>query len=286
MPATLLVELTGDPTDAATLETAFLTARLFDAHMECVHVESNWHQRVAEAVDSDFTGAMVSEEFLAALEREAKVLAWRAHRHFLAFSRDRSLGALDVPSRTRAVSATWREFSGDRPHEFLKLARIHDLAVMPHHQDINTLGSFVLNAGRPVLLAPQSIPENLAPTIAIAWKNSPESARAITAAMPLLAKADRILVLSVQDRNGAEETVDSTERVVQQLGWHGFNAKAHHLLPCDHSVAATIERFARRNKADLIVSGAYGHSRLRELVLGGVTRDLLGGCSLPLFLFH
>jgi nucleotide-binding universal stress UspA family protein len=286
MLTTLLVELTGDPTDAATLETAFLTARLFEARMECVHVGSNWHQRATGAVDSDFTGAMVSGEFLATLEREAKVLAWRAHRHFSAFSRHRSLGALDVPSRIAAVSATWREFSADRRHELLRLARVHDLAVMPHHQDINALGSFVLNAGRPILLAPRSIPENLAPTIAIAWKNSPESARAITAAMPLLAKAEKILVLSVEDGNVAEETVASTERVVEQLSWHGFNAKAHHLIPCDQSVAATIERFARSNKADLIVSGAYGHSRLRELVLGGVTRDLLRECSLPLFLFH
>jgi nucleotide-binding universal stress UspA family protein len=286
MLTTLLVEVTGDSTDAATLETAFLAARLFDAHIECVHAGSNWHQRATGAVDSDFTGAMISGEYLAALEREAKALAWRAHRHFLAFSRERSLGALDIPSRTHAVSATWREFSGDRRHELLKLARVHDLAVMPRHQDINALGSFVLNAGRPVLLVPRSIPENLAPTIAIAWKNRPESARAITAAMPLLAKAEKILVLSVEDGNGAEETVDSTEGVVEQLRWHGFNAKAHQLIKCDHSVAATIERFARRNKADLIVSGAYGHSRLRELVLGGVTRDLLQECSLPLFLFH
>lgn len=286
MIKTILVELTGSPTDESTLETAYLTARLFDAHLDCLHVMPDWRQIAARAVVSDMTGPIVSGEFFAALETEAKTLAWRAHRHFSEFCRHRHLTTSDVPSRTHAVSTAWRELSGEFRHELIKLARFHDLAVMAHHHDIDAVGSFVLNAGRPVLLARQSMPENLAPTIAIAWKNSPEGARAITAAMPLLAKTEKILVVSVEDGSGADATIDSAERVAQQLRWHGFNPEAHYVIPADDSVAGTIVKFARNNKADLIVSGAYGHSRLRELVLGGVTRDLLKECSLPLFLFH
>jgi nucleotide-binding universal stress UspA family protein len=144
----------------------------------------------------------------------------------------------------------------------------------------------ILNAGRPVLIAPARTPENLAPTIAIAWKDTAESARAITAAMPLLAKADLILVLSVEDGSGPAATMESAERAAQQLRWHGLNAEAIYVNAGDRSVVEAITKSARDNKADLIVSGGYGHSRLRELVLGGVTRDLLRESLLPRFFFH
>ena len=130
------------------------------------------------------------------------------------------------------------------------------------------------------------MPENLAPTITIAWKSSPESARAITAAMPLLDKAEKIFVLSIEDGSGAAATIDSAEQMARHLRWHGYNSEAHYVNPDNRSVADAIDNFARGNRTDLIVSGAYGHSRLREYVLGGVTRALLKDCSLPLFLFH
>jgi nucleotide-binding universal stress UspA family protein len=80
--------------------------------------------------------------------------------------------------------------------------------------------------------------------------------------------------------------MESAERVAQQLRWHGLNIEAHYVIAGDHTVGDAIVKTARDNRADLIVSGAYGHSRLRELVLGGVTRDLLRESLLPVFLFH
>ena len=141
--------------------------------------------------------------------------------------------------------------------------------------------------GRPlVLLAPKQAPENLAPTIAIAWKDTAEAARAVTAAMPLLMKADKVLILAAEESGGSTASLESAKRLVQQMRWHGISAEAHHVSPAGRSVADAIAHIAQERKADLLVMGAYGHSRFRELVLGGVTRDVLRECRLPVLLFH
>ncbi|HXJ01771.1 MAG TPA: universal stress protein [Micropepsaceae bacterium] len=288
MIKTLLVELTGSQTDTATLQTAYLAARLFDARLECLHLSPEWQQVAAQTAMADMTGPVVSEEFFAAFEAEAKAMTWRAHRHFLEFCKHRDIAISDAASAsvTHAVSAAWQERLGEFRHDIAKAARFHDLTVISRRRDIDAVGSVILKAGRPILLAPEAAPENFAPTIAVAWKDRAESARAMTAAMPLLEKAEKILLVCVEDGEGKARTIESANHVAEQLRWHGLSAEVQYAIPGGESIANTIVKCARDNKADLIVSGAYGHSRVSELVLGGVTRDLLKECPLPLFLFH
>ena len=286
MIKTILVQLTGDPSDESALETAFLVARLFDAHLECLHVSPDWRATAARAAVHGVSGPIVSGDFFASFEQETKATKWRARLHLAEFCKRRQLSPSDSKPPSGRISVTWRELSGEPWRTTMHEARFHDLIVLAHQDGINDLGSLILNAGRPVLVAPHQTPENLAPTIAIAWKETAESARALSAAMPLLAKADRIFVLSVEDGCGSTATMESAERVAQQLRWHGLNTEAIYVNPGDHTVVEAIVKSARDNKADLIVSGGYGHSRLRELVLGGVTRDLPRESPLPLFFFH
>jgi nucleotide-binding universal stress UspA family protein len=286
MMKTILVELTGSQTDDAVLESAYLAARLFDARLECLHVAPNWHQIAARSAIAEMGGPVVPEDLLGAFEAEAKGLIWRAHRHFSEFCKRRNVSQSEAPSGSHGLSAVWQGIPDESGHELLTWARFHDLTVMARHHDVGALGAFILKAGRPVLLAPQPAPENFAPTIVIAWKDRPESARAVMAAMPLLAKADQIIAVCVEDGLGKAATIASAERLARQLRWHGLNLRTHYLPDPDEDVADAIVKFAQDSKADLIVSGAYGHSRLSEFVLGGVTRDLLKECPLPLFLFH
>src|SRR5437868_13172803 len=117
-------------------------------------------------------------------------------------------------------------------------------------------------------------------------ETSAESARAMTAAMPLLAKADRIDVLTAsEDDAEAKSCVDCTDRVVQQLRSHGLNAYGRFVIPAGRSAADAVVETARGNGADLLVMGAYGHSRLREFVLGGFTQRILRGAAMPVLLF-
>jgi nucleotide-binding universal stress UspA family protein len=109
----------------------------------------------------------------------------------------------------------------------------------------------------------------------------------MTAAMPVLAKADRIDVLSAnEDDADAKSCVDCTDRVVQLLRSHGLNAHGRFVIPAGRAAADAVVETARGHGADLLIMGAYGHSRLREFVLGGFTQRVLRGAAMPVLLFH
>jgi nucleotide-binding universal stress UspA family protein len=188
------------------------------------------------------------------------------------------------------VSFAVREVKGDAIDETIAAAPYADLVVMGRADDESTVGdiaSVLAGSGRPVLVAPSPPPENLAPTIAIAWKARPEAARAMGAAMPLLAKAERIVVLTAgEDSDGPRSILESAERVADHLRWHGLTVETRLVAPGRHTASRSVIDTAHELGADLLVMGGYGHSRLREFVLGGFTRDVLKSCALPVFLSH
>jgi nucleotide-binding universal stress UspA family protein len=136
------------------------------------------------------------------------------------------------------------------------------------------LGELVLQAGRPVLVVPPTAGPLLLDRALIAWKDSREARRAALDALPLLQKASAVAVAEVAPE---AELPAARERVAEVSRWldgHGVKAEAM-AVPRRGEDAARIEGLAREWRADVLVAGAYGHSRLREWVLGGVTRDLL-----------
>jgi nucleotide-binding universal stress UspA family protein len=142
-----------------------------------------------------------------------------------------------------------------------------------------------LETPTPVLVLPPTQPA-AAPIgrhVLVAWKNSPESARAVRAAMPFLEAADSVTVLSVeppgQHSNDAADLVDWLHR-------HGIAARPQSVIASGGEVGDMILSCCGDQGADLLVMGAYGHSRLRELVLGGATRTVLEGLTLPALLTH
>ncbi len=286
MIKTILVQLSGDPGDNTALETAYLIARLFDAHIVGLHVSPGWAELAGQVALQDVEGAAPSAEFFAALEQQRKSMAWRANRHFAEFCRRWQISIVGNQPGPRAVSAEMREIRGDVVKETVAEARFHDLLVLGRTAEARGFGAMVVSAGRPIVIAPKQAPENLAPTIAVAWKETAEAARALTAAMPLLSKADKVLVLAAAEGKGRTAMIDSAERIARHLRWHGLSVETQCIAPGERSLADAIAQSALQNRADLLVMGGYGHSRLRELVLGGVTRDVLNGCPLPVFLFH
>jgi nucleotide-binding universal stress UspA family protein len=146
-------------------------------------------------------------------------------------------------------------------------------------------GELVVAAGRPILVVPGDAKPLAATRIVIAWKNTREARRATTDALPFLKRAENVLVLEVRDPRKDSETKSRTGEVVVGLARHGVRANA---MVVDHEPAGAAEilRQAEIFGADLIVSGAYGHSRLGEAVFGGVTRDLLEQADRYLLLSH
>ncbi|MDF1792196.1 MAG: universal stress protein [Thalassobaculaceae bacterium] len=138
----------------------------------------------------------------------------------------------------------------------------------------------VMEAGRPVILVPDADIETIATTILIAWNGSAEAARAVSMAMPLLARAKRVVVLTVDDGDVAA----NPEELVVTLRANGVEADAVIAKMDKAGVAATLEVEAGKQHADLILIGAYSHSRVREFVMGGVTDDALTAGSVPMML--
>lgn len=132
-------------------------------------------------------------------------------------------------------------------------------------------GDVVLELGRPILLVPPDVERLLARSVVIAWKDTRESRRAVQDALPFLVRADIVSVLSV----GADPADDGAQDVCGYLAQYGIAARVVNRPKSGTTVAAEIAELVRLQNADLVVAGAYGHSRLREWIFGGVTRDLI-----------
>jgi nucleotide-binding universal stress UspA family protein len=135
-------------------------------------------------------------------------------------------------------------------------------------------GEVVIDAGRPVLVVPAHSTRLRTETIVVAWKDTRETRRAIASALPLLRRANEVLVVEICDDYIPGAVVEQTQDIVAGLTRLGVRARAA-VTPAEGGVFNSLMRTVSQRGADLIVTGAYGHSRLQELVFGGVTDHLL-----------
>ncbi len=142
-------------------------------------------------------------------------------------------------------------------------------------------GPVLMEAGRPVLVVPPRLAGLKGTRVVVAWKDGPAARRAVSAALPFLREADHVLVVSV----GPDAHREGAEDVAGHLARHGAQVTTH-LLRTAMRESDEILDFALRQEADLVVMGAYGRSRLREWIFGGVTRDLLDRSTLCCLMSH
>ncbi len=133
------------------------------------------------------------------------------------------------------------------------------------------VGDALMGVGRPVLVVPAGIDGLAAKRVIIGWKNTPQTRRTLSDAMPLLRRAEAVRVVRI----GRGEDRTEVEDVVRYLALHDVAASAHMATPSGSSVADDLRGETRAFGADLIVAGAYGYSRMREWFFGGVTRTLI-----------
>jgi len=193
----------------------------------------------------------------------------------------------DVPDALPAAS--WREAEGS--YEPIAVARAagFDLIVAASAAVMETLKAIaegsLLQARRPVLLTPSQTPGDLAGNAMIAWDESPECWHAVSAAIPFLRLAGSVQVVSV-DRDATRRHASQADAVAY-LHCHGITATARIVAPHLRSVGDTLLAVADEADIGLLVMGAYSHSRLREMLLGGVTRHILkNAVSRPVLLAH
>lgn len=178
--------------------------------------------------------------------------------------------------------ASWRGYLGD-PTRLLSLhARAADLLIVSsptpgivsdHNRTVDQ-GALILSAGRPILLASDDLAPVRHESVVIAWKDTREARRAVVDAMPFLTKAEHVLVLTIEDDH-EKAARDSADDVVLFLKKHSVKARSEVMDVGRSQACEALAQAAREVGANLIVSGGYGHSRIREWAFGGVTRALL-----------
>jgi nucleotide-binding universal stress UspA family protein len=147
----------------------------------------------------------------------------------------------------------------------------------------------LFGAGRHIFLVPEDSAgqDRVFDRVLLAWNGSREAARAMTEAMPYLLKAKDVWVVVVgEGREPVEYEAVMGSEAVTHLNHHGIGAVLHPIVAEDDDVGAALMAEAERQRADLLVMGGYGHSRLREWLLGGVTNDLLHEAPVPLLVAH
>ncbi len=189
------------------------------------------------------------------------------------------------------IEIEYREAWGFAEDVALNHARHADAIVVPQPDgqlppDVAALGeALVLSAGRPVIFVPNA--GNFAGTakhVVCAWNNTREAARAVADALPLLRAAEKVSILSIDPDNAAKRLPGAD--IALHLARHGVKAEATTTYSGDLSVGdALLSRLADLG-ADFLVMGAYGHSRAREAIFGGATRDVLDHMTVPVLMSH
>lgn len=263
----------GKPRDAAGAF-AISTAKLFEAHLSAVAIA----QEPPIGTVSDFLSQGVIQNYRAKQKADAEA----AER------------ALQESARLAGVIYDTRiliDRIAEAAVEFGEIARSYDLSVVAQGQPEDDLAeSLVLEAalfssGRPVLVVPYIQATGLKlDRVMVCWDGSLNAARAVGDALPLLQRAGQVDVVTVEARERRNELRGA--ELAAHLARHKLNVELKSLVAPDSDPADIILSHAADSGADLIVMGGYGHSRLREFVLGGVTCGMLGAMTVPVFMSH
>lgn len=284
---TILVPLAGTDADAGALKAAFTVARPFAALVDALFVRIDARDAVP-MLGEGMSGAMV-EEIMRAAETEANAQAVQARRQFDAAAAAAQAPLAETPPGPGTLAARWRDPVGRSEEMVPQEGRLSDLIVFPHtaidrdSQSYMTMEATLLSAGRPLLLCPATLPPTIGSTVTIAWNGSTESTRAVTGAMPFLRRAGAVHIIS------AETSVTRSavgQRLADYLAWHGIPAQVHPIKPGSRPVGAALLERAGELGSDLFIIGGYGHSRMREMILGGVTRYTFSHAGLPVLMAH
>jgi nucleotide-binding universal stress UspA family protein len=288
----ILLPLPGSAEQAGEIDMALSAAKALGAHVEALFIsapppparvrmaggEIGYGARAAVAAQTDWYGEERNRLARDARERFAQACAANGIR---------MLGANEQTGTLPAAS--WREAEGSYADVAAARAAAFDLMVAASAAVMESLKAIaeqsLLRTRRPVLLAPSRLQSSLTDTAMIAWDESPECWHAISAAIPFLRLAKAVDVVSV-DRDAGRRGAAQAEALAY-LRCHDIAATARVIAPDLRSVGDALLATAAEAEVGLLVMGAYSHSRLREMLLGGVTRHILqNAVARPVLLAH
>ena len=270
------------------LEAAWRVASQFDSHIEVLHVRAD-PRGLVPYTGEGMDGSMI-EEIMEVTEREGGERSQAAKQVFDEFCQNNTgLTVTDSPSGASGASISWREENGREDEIVAIRGRLFDFTVVGRPvRDAAlpspiTLEAALLDTGRPILIAPPVLPPKTGGHIAVAWESSPEAARALSAAIPILEKAEKVTLLSADP---VEPPSIPASEGVARLAWSGIAASVVTFDVTQEEIGAAYLKHASEVSADLLIKGAYARSRVRQMILGGRTRHIISHTEIPVFLSH
>jgi nucleotide-binding universal stress UspA family protein len=200
--------------------------------------------------------------------------------------------AFDSLRPTHGITTEWRDVDGGLVENVGLHARYADITIIGQSESDEVErplpDSLIMDVGRPVLVVPSAGTfDTIGERVIVAWNGSREATRAVHDALPILKKSSRTHVIAINPTGGmAGHGAIPGADICLHLSRHGVNAVCEHIKSEDLNVGQMLLSRAADEDADLIVMGAYGRSRLREMVLGGATRHLLRHMTVPVLLSH
>jgi len=288
----ILVPLPDSISQDHEVEIAVSTAKTLNAHVEALFIKEPPPIRAA-GVEAGSRAAIAGADLMRAHQQEVdrrEQRAQEARENFVLSCKTNGIrfveGSSDIGD---PPTASWQETEGSYGPIVVDRAPAFDLVIASSASVAEPLKeiaeSALLQTGRPVLLAPARMQKSLAGKIMIAWDESPECWHAVSAALPFMERAEKVQVVSIDKKNGNPRA--SQERVLAYLRCHGIKASAKVASPATRSIGEGILAAAGEEDAGLVVMGAYSHSRLREMLLGGATRHVLNtAAATPVLMAH
>ena len=281
---TLLVAIEQTPHIAAVLATAHRVAERFDSYVEGVAVRT----QLAEVGP---IAEVYAASRLTPAPKEGPEYAEQARNQFEAFMQANGLAKADSKRKVRTFG--WHDGAPLSDGDVAIYARAFDLTVFARHNlgnifdRENACQAALFESGRPVLITPPLLPRTFGEVVLIHWNGSTESARTIAFAMPILARARRVFVLTLEGGTlVARARPGSGEQLAGHLALGGLDVEHRSVHLDRQGPGEAILAEAASVDCDLLVKGAYTQSRFRQLIFGGATRHILEKSQLPVFMAH
>ncbi len=281
----IYLALSGETEADAAAKAGFTLAKSFNAHI----TGSDTVAETGPFLDQTGVGMMATyyEELYQTAEKVQAHKRSVASELFEKVRESQNVPLTSTPSKDKAT-CHWHAHDGD-PSVVARLGRLADVIVLAcpgersSFADLRTLEQAVFDARRPVLMIPNNADLDPAAPVVVGWNGSAEAARALINAIPLISKAGKALLVQVGEfETGATPLADAEA----YLSLHGIAVESKHLERGKEPVADTLLTECKALGAGCLVMGAYTHNPWRELVLGGVTQNMIKHAPLPIFFAH
>jgi nucleotide-binding universal stress UspA family protein len=282
---TILTLVGGGERDEVILQTALAAAIPLSAHLDCLHAHVP-SALAARHANLDFAHGEALKSALDRLRTDSNTFSLAAAKNVRAFCANSGIEMCDGPPGTQNVTARFFEEPSNELDCLLSHASQRDLVVMGRLRQKqglaqDTLEHILRSSGRPVLTAGSAPPRTLTDTIMVCWKDADSTAAAVNDAVPFLAKARRVVFVSVAKRGGGRAAaMAATAREVARI-----EAEVK-VIASRGSIPDTLAVAAEECAADLLITGAYGRSRGLEILFGSCTDKLLACSDRPILLRH